>query len=136
MANRYFTQFIASLAKTPVFLFGSVTFGASGAPTLDAVNSKGIKSIVRNSAGNYTVNLGTTLAVDVYPRIFNVKGIFVKASGTPAAPLFYLVSHQVSNATAPSFIIQFLAVDGVTATDPASGEVFRFGIDLTNSTAP
>lgn len=135
MANRYFTQFIRSLAKDPVFLFGRVTFGAAGAPTLDAVNSKGIKSITRNSAGNYTVVLGSALAVDVYPRLFNVTGVFIKASGTPAAPGHYLVSQQVATAASPSFIIQFLAVDGTTATDPASGEEWRFQVNLTNSTA-
>lgn len=135
MANRYFTQFIRSLAKDPVFLFGRVTFGAAGAPTLDAVNSKGIRSITRTAAGRYTVLLGTIAQLDNYPRLFNVKGVFLKATAA-VAPHMQLISEQVVSTTAPGFVIQFYAPDGTTATDPAAGEEYRFQVVLTNSTAP
>lgn len=132
MANRYFTQFIASLAKTPVFLFGRVTFGAAGAPTLDAVNSKGIKSITRTGAGAYTIVLGSAVGTDIYPRLFTVDAVFLNATA-PASPLVYIVSETVK--TNGTINVQFDSTAGV-ATDPGSGEEVRFLITLTNSTAP
>lgn len=134
MANRMFTQFIGSLLKAPVFLFGRFTVGAAGAPTLDAVNSKGIRSITRNSAGNYTIVLGSAIAVDVYPRLVGFKATIIKATAA-TAPFVQMISQQVTNITSPSFIIQFYAPDGTTATDPANGEEVRFEVNLSNSTA-
>ena len=133
MANRFFNQFGLSLEKNPVSLWARVTFGGTGAPTLDAVNSKGIKSIVRNSAGNYTVTFGVGAATDIYNRIFHVRHNFLLGSGTPAAPLMYTVSQAV--ASTGSLVIQFTAVDGTTATDPASGEEVWLEFKLKNSTA-
>lgn len=129
MANRSFSQFFLSLLKQPVLLTGRVTFGSSGAPTLDAVSSKGIKSITRNSAGKYTVVLQ-----DTYPKLFAFKHVFVVGSGAPAAPAAFLISEQVASGTTPSFVVQFNAAG--TATDPASGEEVRFTLILTNSNAP
>lgn len=134
MANRYFTQFRFSLEKMVVDLFGSVTFGASGAPTLSAINSKGIKSITRVSAGLYDIVLGVGSAQDVYPALLVVDHKFLNATA-PAAPLMYIVSESVATPTTGKVRIQFTAVDGTTATDPASGEVVKLHLALKNSTA-
>lgn len=127
MANRFFNQFRLSLEKQVVDLFGRVTFGSTGAPTLDAVNSKGIKSIVRNSAGNYTVTLS-----DSYVRLLLAKHIFISASA-PASPSLYIASETVKTPSGPAIVLQFNAAG--TATDPASGEEVRLQFVLKNSTA-
>jgi hypothetical protein len=128
MANRYFDQFQLSLEKSKVRLFGKVSIGATGAPTLDAVNSKGVASITRNSAGNYTVVLQ-----DVYSRFMDFHPCLVVGAGTPAAPHCFVVSESVANVASKAIVIQFTAADGVTATDPADGESLRFTLDLKNS---
>lgn len=134
MANRSFTQFQWSMEKNPAALWAKVAIGATGAPTIDAVNSKGVKSINRTSAGLYVVTFGVGANVDIYNRIYFASHKFIVASGTPAAPLMYIVSQAV--ATAGTVTIQFTAVDGTTATDPASGEELRLEFALKTSTAP
>jgi hypothetical protein len=137
VANRYFTQFQWTLEKNPVKLFALVTFGASGAPTLNAAKSKGIKSITRTSAGLYVVTFGTVgqpaVTVDTYNDIFGVHHRFLLASGHPAAPNMFIVSQAV--ATAGTMTIQFDNAAGTAATDPASGEAVYLTFDLKNSTA-
>lgn len=136
MANRSFTQFQLSMEKNPAALWAKVAIGASGAPTIDAVNSKGIRSITRTSAGLYVVTFGVSGAnanTDIYNRIYFVSSKFIVASGTPAAPLMYVVSQAV--ATAGTVTIQFTAVNGTSATDPASGETMLLEFALKTSTA-
>lgn len=128
MANRYMYRNFMSIDQAPVALFMRVTIGATGAPTLDAVNSKGIKSIVRNSAGKYTITLS-----DNYFRYLGFDPAMLVASGLPAAPVIAVVSQAVSAAT-PTIVIQ-CSVGGV-ATDPASGEELEAVIFLKNSSAP
>lgn len=134
MANRSFTQFRQTLEKKVVELFGKVTFGSSGAPTLDATNSKGIKSITRVSAGKYDIVLGLVGgAQDVYVQFLHAKHVFLNATA-PAAPQMYVVSQSVNTPTTGKITIQF-ANAGV-ATDPASGEVVYLELSLKDSTAP
>lgn len=127
MANRRYYNQQFTLEPAPVTLFAHVTFGSTGAPTLDANQSRGIKSIVRNSAGNYTISL-----VDSYNRLLMLKHIFINSTA-PASPGLYIVSEQVVSSTAPSLIVQFNAAG--TATDPGSGEQVRMSIELKNSNA-
>lgn len=126
MSNRFMNQFHFSFVKGKTSLYGRVTFGATGAPTLDSVKSKGIKSIVRNSAGNYTIALQ-----DNYYAFLRAAHVFV-GSSAPAAPSMYVTSESVSSTT-PSLIVQFNAAG--TATDPASGEEVRLELVLNNSSA-
>jgi hypothetical protein len=109
MSNQRYTQFRYSKEKKVVDLFAKVTFGSSGAPTLVVAQSKGVKSIARNSAGDYTVTLG-----DKYPTLLGVKHTFANATA-PAAPAMY-----VKASTTSTIEVVFNAVG--TATDPASGE--------------
>lgn len=126
MANRRFYQFRLALEPQVSELFMQVSFGSSGAPTLSAANSRGISSIVRNSAGNYTITLS-----DRYSRFLMLNKIAI-SSAAQAAPEFRVVSEAVSNAT-PTIVVQFSAA-GV-ATDPASGEAAKMQIILKNSNA-
>lgn len=129
MANRLFnSQFLYGFERMPVMLNMRVTFGASGAPTLDSNTDGGIASITRNSAGRYTIVLQ-----DVYNKLMGVNMVQLAASAE-AAPIRRVVSQTVSSTK--TIVIQYLAVDNSTATDPASGEQLFMQIVLGNSSVP
>jgi hypothetical protein len=137
MANRLFNQFIRTFLKEEVHLHARVTFGSSGAPTLDAVNSKGIKSVTRTSAGVFVFTFGTpSINTDIYPRWVNLVTCPVLAAASfPAA-----TTCQVTATTTSTVTVQFSgptssSVTTLAATDPASGEEWRFEFILNNSTA-
>lgn len=135
MANRYLKAFPQTFETKVVKIFGKVTFGASGAPTLDAVNSKGIVSITRNSAGIYTLVFGTKASMlDVYYKILGLKHMFNSGSAAPAAPGLYIKANSVSTVGTCSLQIVFNAAG--TATDPATGEIVYLEITLGDSNAP
>lgn len=133
MANRIYTQFRYSLEKAVVDLFGKVTFGAAGSPTLSAVSSKGILSITRTGAGTYDIVLGTGLNRDVYNALLNMTCVFENAT-PPASPLMFVVSESVATPTTGKITVKFTNVAQVV-TDPGNGEVILFNIALKNSTA-
>lgn len=140
MANRFFNQFHKSLEKEPVSIYARVSFGASGAPTLDAVNSKGVVSVTRNSAGTYTFVFGTKAGMlDVYNRLLHCQAIFntAGASGAvPAAPMIYVKADSVATVNTSLLQIVCINADTPAATDPASGEVGLFRFIFKNSNAP
>ncbi len=134
MANRrYRSQFRFSMHKDPVDIFARVTFGASGAPTLDTANSPGIVSVTRNSAGNFTFVFGTNtqLALDTYNYLLAADVTYVNATA-PAAPVNYVSSSSINVVGTASITVQFASSTG-TATDPASGEQVLFDFILRNS---
>lgn len=135
MANRYQNQFSATMEKKVVSLFAKVAFGASGAPTLSAVNSKGVLSVTRNSAGTYTFVFGSnaTLPKDVYVKLLSADVIFNSGASAPASPAIYVKS-DLSATTAASLQVVLNAAG--TATDPASGEIGYFNFIFGDSTAP
>lgn len=133
MANRrYRSQFRFSMHKDPVDIFAHVTFGSSGAPTLDTKNSPGIVSVTRNSTGNYTFVFGTNtqLALDTYNYLLMVKHVFSQASA-PAAPGMWVSANAISTVGTASITLQFNAAG--TPTDPASGESVLLDFILRNS---
>jgi hypothetical protein len=127
MANRMFSEFQYSLEKAVVHLYGDVTFAAAGAPTLVTGKNKGIKTIVRNSAGDYTITLQ-----DPYQRLLNMDLVFIKATA-PSAPAAFISALAVSTVAAPTIRVVFNAAG--TATDPASGEEVLLSFELSNSVA-
>jgi len=129
MANRFFQQFRYSLEKSLVDLYCNVTVGATGAPTVVTANSKGILSVVRNSAGKYTITLQ-----DPYYKFLGCTCTLIGTGGAVAAPQFFVVSQAVSTAATPTVVVQF-ENDGGTATDPDSGEEFILHITVGNSSA-
>jgi hypothetical protein len=128
MANRQFQQFQFTLEKFVVTLFGKATIGAAGAPTLSQVNSKGIKGIVRNSAGDYTITLQ-----DSYYKLLDVKAVVQNASGIPASGVVGIKANAVT--TAPNGTLEVVFSNGGAATDPASGDTIYFIVRLSNSGA-
>ena len=136
MANRYLRQFTSSFEPQVVNVFGRVTFGASGAPTLVTASSKGIKSISRVSAGKYTIVLGNPVnpvITDTYPSLLMVSRLFDETSGgvAPASPNMWLFSQTVSTNGTLTIVFD----TGGTPTDPASGEAVYLNIVVKNSTA-
>ena len=127
MANRWMNQFSLSFVKKKVAVYARVTFGAAGAPTLDAVNSQGIASISRTSAGLYVITFQ-----DVYVRWLQVSRTYKNATA-PAAPGFFVVSDTIGTTT-KTLTVQFANSAGA-ATDPASGEEVRFEFKFNDSTA-
>lgn len=128
MANRRYEQFRFGLIKYQVDLTMKAAIGASGAPTISTSYAKGISSITRNSAGNYTIALA-----DTYNALLAVQGIVMNSSAS-AAPIMQVISEQVASATAPRIIVQFLDAAGVAA-DPDNGATIMVQIQLSNSTA-
>lgn len=122
MANRYTYQFQGSNVVGQVNLFFKITFGAAGAPTL-ASNNGYISSVVRNSAGDYTITLA-----DAYKTLLMVRHVFNSGSSAPASPGMWVKTDSVSS---KSLRIVFNAA-GV-ATDPASGEIALMQLTLNNS---
>lgn len=129
MANRWFQQFRYSLEKSVVDLYGVVSFGAAGSPTLDTSNnSKGIASITRTGAGTYDIVLQ-----DSYYKFLNLTGCFVTATGGPASPTLYVSQQAVG--TQSGGTLTLVCQNGGTDTDPADGEVLYFQITVGNSSA-
>jgi hypothetical protein len=123
MADRLLARDNGAFEKGIVSIYGDVTIGAVGAPTLVAAKSKGIKSIVRNSAGDYTVTLQ-----DKYAKFFAAWIGFIKAT-VPAAPSQSIkaINMQAAGGATINFVLYNSAG---TATDPASGEelFLEFGV--------
>lgn len=124
MPSGYQFQFRYSYERDLTDVQAKVTIGTTGAPTLTL--AKGVLSMTRNSAGNYTIVLK-----DRQYLLTDVKASFISGSSAPAAPDVNVVSEQVNNAT-PSLIIQCRDIAGAAA-DPASGEVMLLHIQVRSS---
>jgi hypothetical protein len=139
MANRYFNNQAFTLAPGIVKLFARVSFGAAGAPTLSATESKGIVSVTRNSQGLFTFVFGTQAGMlDVYYKLKNVSVIFntVASAAVPAAPLYYISADSTATAATCSLQLTFTDKAQAGVADPASGEIALIEFTFKNSTAP
>jgi hypothetical protein len=128
MANTYGYQFRSAKEPAVWDLFGKVTIGAAGAPTLVAASSRGITSITRNSAGRYTIVLAET-----WNKFLGMHVTIQLAAGIPASPVFHVVSETVATAATKNIVIEFDSAAGGAATDPDSGTVLYLQITLKNS---
>lgn len=133
--NRYLKAYPQSFESKVAKVFAKVTFGSSGAPTLDAVNSKGVVSVTRNSAGVYTLVFGTKVGMlDTYVKLLSARHIFNSGSSAPASPGMYIKANSIATVGTCSIQIVFNAAG--TATDPATGEIVYLEFTLGDSTAP
>lgn len=137
MANRYTNQFIGAFEKKVVNIYARVTFGNTGAPTLDATKSKGVVSVTRNGAGDFTFVFGTkTGMLDVYNKLLQATCTFNAGSSLPAAPIMSVKTNSVATVGTCSLRVLFACLDTPAATDPANGEVGHFMFTMGDSTAP
>lgn len=127
MADRLLNQFGATFEKAVVTIFGDVTIGATGAPTLVAGKSKGIKSIVRNSAGDYTVQFA-----DKWNKFLGFWVGMIKATA-PSSPTMSVKA--INMQAAGGATVEFVLFTGAVATDPASGEELYIEASFGNSSA-
>ena len=137
--NRWTNQFRNQLQKGVVDVMLRVSFGASGAPTIasDTLNHKraslGVTSIVRVSAGLYTVTFQ-----DSFQQLYDARVMWLEAAaGTfPASPIMSVNAASPTNVNAAPGVlqIQFCNTSSV-ATDPASGEIAHMTFVMGNSTA-
>lgn len=119
MANRNFNRYQA-LEKEIKSLYLDVAIGASGAPTL--TKGLGVTSIVRNSAGDYTITLD-----DKYMRLMSCS--IQQLSSSSVDLTFQLKAESVASAKT----IEILSHAAAVATDPANGTRLLIKIDLKNS---
>ena len=131
MSNRLYTQFSYSLERKLVTLFGSIAIGATGAPTLNTKLSRGITSVVRNSAGNYTISLGSR-----YVALLFMDSIINLNSGAPSAGTnLNMVIRTDNSATAtPTITIEFVNSSG-SAVELANGCTLLISPQLRDSDA-
>lgn len=134
MAKNY-EQNVQNLVKLLTVFKMKVAIGAAGAPTLSAADSKGIVSIVRNSAGLYTVTFSELMYAFIGA---NIHQIAVAASG---------LKFEVAAVSIPNKTVQFRCVQDVlvvdfvgetssltaTATDPASGDTILASFEFKQS---
>lgn len=123
MANRRLQQFQYAFERELVHIHMKVAVGASGAPTLS--RAMGVTSMVRNSAGNYTITLQ-----DKYNLLMNVQAQQIQASGAMAAPLINIVSESVNSAK--TIVIQCRDAAGAAA-DIDNGNTLLLHIILRNA---
>jgi len=125
--NRLYNQFFLSLERGKAVLFGKVAIGGTGAPTINAVKSKGIASIARTGTGAYTITLN-----DLYVDMFKCNVGFMFAT-SPGVANVYVVSQGVNSDKTVKIVCQDFAG---AAVDPASGAEMQIEIVLKTSTAP
>lgn len=140
MANRSFTEFRHSIEKRLIDLFGHIGFGATGAPTLSATDSKGVSAVTRISAGMYLITF-----VDRFVKLVHHTTRFVGPL-IPASPL----SHVAMDCTKAAYrYFGVAAFSSVVATNKvtinghdftavasgASGDQFNVGVSDTATAA-
>ncbi len=125
MANRLFTQFRYALEKKIVDIYCKAAIGGTGAPTLDAVKSKGIYSIARTGVGAYTITLQ-----DPYVDLLLAQFHLEKASGSAGALAWKVVSYDTT--VAKQVLIQFYDGAGA-AVEIASGAVLKLKFEFKDS---
>lgn len=137
MAARYFQQFQGVLEKGVVTLYANIPIGASGAVgTLTNSQNQGILSVVRNSAGNYTISFGNSAqgSIDKYVRLLDFSASVLLSSISVVSDI------QVfnDNSSSGNIIIQVVAPTATAntagaATDPDNGAVILLAITLKNA---
>lgn len=110
----------------PVYLQAAI--GATGAPTLSATNSAGIRSIVRNGAGDYTITFGssTQATTDTYNAFRSVS----MTLGDTTARDFTVQLHTF---TAASGTARVLFNTAAVTTELPNGATLYLKFELKNS---
>ena len=129
MATKGYKRDRGTLEQGIVEIYANVAIGAAGAPTMSVKKSKGISSIVRNSAGNYTIALA-----DPYQYLLFLDTMIVLGTGAPSSGtiLNCVVRADGSNSSTPTVQVEFLNASG-TAVDLTSGVTVTFDLQFKNS---
>jgi hypothetical protein len=127
MANRDFKGFQAAEREVKR-LYLKATIGVSGAATLVAADSLGIKAIVLNTAGDYTVTFGTPSGdTEKYNKLLWMDGKFLDPAGED-------IRVQIDTDTVSSAgTLTFYTVTAATPTNPTNGATLLMVFDVKNS---
>lgn len=138
MANRLMANRTYSHERDIKRVFAKVAIGATGAPTLDVANSKGVLSITRGTAGLYTIVFGTSVngvnALDTYVKFLHCDMSVQNATGVPAAPTLGVKAVNIADATLANLVVQTVNNAGAAA-DPANGDTLYFEFEFGDSSA-
>ncbi len=126
MAGRLFLPHGGNLEVNVIGLYGSITFGSSGA--VSASSGKGIASVVRNSTGNYTITFS-----DSYNALLWAGVSLLDSAASDPSSVGVLSRIHAQDMSAKTVTIQFFASDDGAAADPASGAQAILKFDLRNS---
>ena len=137
MANRSF-QRLQALDKEIKIVHGQFAVGGSGAPTLSASKSVGVKSITRNSAGDYSLVLGAVGGdSDLYSHFFGAYFDIQKSTAigsTAGGPSFEL---KGAPTVSTNGTVNFIALNSSgAAAEIGNGETVHFMIVVKNSSLP
>ena len=143
MANRSF-QRLQALDKEIKIIHGQFAVGGSGAPTLSASKSVGVKNVEHDSGGKFTITLGVPGGkTDKYNKLLFASFIGEHTThhgvnGGIAYQLNTLPSGTSSNdLIASDGQVKFMSLkDDGTLQDPKSGEGVRFHLIVKNSNQP
>lgn len=128
MANRNFTPVLFGLEKNLVLLGAHITFGANGAPTLDAINSKGFLSVAQFST-SFTATASTTAsftAVSNFTDLYN--GMTISGTNIAASSIISAI-----NAGAGTFTSSNASTGVVSAVTATGGYTLSLGALIQNS---
>ena len=128
MANRDFKD-VQSIERSVKIVYGRATIGASGAPTLVAASSIGVRSIARTAAGDYTVILGssTPASTDKYNSLLWADATIIESDDTDLQ--IQVASETVSAAGQ----FKLICTAGATPADPPDGAVLLFKAEVKNT---
>ena len=134
MANRMFNR-LQALDKEIKVIHGQFAVGTTGAPTLTVSKSVGVKSVTRNSAGDYSVVLGVPGGdTDKYSHFFG--GYFDIQKSTAIGSTAGGCAFQLKGAPTVSTdgTVNFIALNASgAAAEIGSGETVHFMFVLKNS---
>jgi hypothetical protein len=138
MAQRLYQQFQKTIAKEVVTLFGGFTVGAVGAVNpIGRVANQGIRSIVRNGIGNYTITFGdpNNNTIDRYAEFLGVT-VTPILNGTPAFTTWVLSATDIR--VSGTITIQFYgptssSVTTLVAAELNTGTQLKFSVTMRNT---
>ena len=137
MANRSF-QRLQALDKEIKIIHGQFAVGTTGAPTLSASKSVGVKSITRNSAGDYSLVLGAVGGdSDLYSHFFGAY--FDIQTSTAIGATAGGASFQLKGAPTVSTngTVNFIALNSSgAAAEIGNGETVHFMIVVKYTSLP
>lgn len=122
MASRNFSR-MQALEKEVKVIYVRAAIGATGAPTLDATNSKGVASIARTAAGDYTITLE-----DKYQALMHASAQLVVSADED------LTIHVDSEDVDGAKTVKLTCLAATTATDPSDGSTLLVRIEVKNTT--
>jgi hypothetical protein len=132
MADRMFLPSGGTLDVDVKTLYCQITVGATGAVTSFTGKGRGIKTVVRNSAGNYTLTLE-----DQYQNLKwgDVQLVDATSSDPTSVACVGRVASAAPKAATPTVVIQgYLAGTPGSAADFRNGAVVMVKLELQNST--